>query len=86
MAMSWRSTARNTPVFRLTSPGSRTFIFRMKEAVPISTDSPWMAADQPPSSKKLKSSAVSCRPFSSRSRELNSRSRPLPALRAMAAA
>ena len=57
--MSWRSTARNTPVLRFTSPGSRTDIFRINEAVPISTDSPWMAADQPPSSKKLKSSTFS---------------------------
>ena len=49
-AMSSLSTARNTPVFRFTSAGSRIFIFRMKETPPISTDSPLMVPDQPPSS------------------------------------
>ena len=39
-AASWRSMDRKMPVRRLMPPGSRTSIFRMKEAVPSSTDLP----------------------------------------------
>ena len=44
-AASCRSMARKIPVRRLMPAGSRTSIFRMKEAVPSSTLSPWMAAE-----------------------------------------
>ena len=49
-AMRCRSTERNSPVLRLMSPGRRTSILRIKEAVPIRMDSPRMVPDQPPSS------------------------------------
>ena len=49
-AASSLSTARKTPVFSVTSGGSFTFILRIKEAPPISTDSPFTVPDQPPSS------------------------------------
>jgi hypothetical protein len=44
-AASSRSTARKIPVRRVMSGGSFTFILRMKEALPISTDSPRMAPE-----------------------------------------
>ena len=44
-AASCRSMARKIPVRRLMPPGRRTSIFRMKEAVPSSTDSPRMVAE-----------------------------------------
>ena len=49
-AESSRSTERKSPVFRFRDAGSRTSIFRRKEALPRSTLSPRMVPAQPPSS------------------------------------